>query len=221
MFRDSSLLRMSLGMRKAAAVLCVLILGLTGSAMSALPEDGPAAHAGRIGSFALADAQEPAGFSLVAHAGTGGTALSGAFDALLDRAAERAIDWPALGNPMRDGSICGGAFIAATAPDFASPIVRKDAPAPVSLSFFMGHANGDIFSSLHELYAWRVQFKSLTLGAGVYRDIPIAKAIRIQPYVGVICSQARLRTAGLSGDDRLFEYRSTILCLGLPLVCGF
>jgi len=207
-------------MRKAAAVLFVLILGLSGSASSAFPEEGSASHTGHNGSFALSDAQETAGFSLAAHGGKG-TAPSGAIDAIPSRAADRAADRLVLGNSPRDGSIYGGTLIAATAPDIFSPIAKKDAPAAVSLSFFMGHANGDIFSSLHEQYAWRVQFKSMTLGAGVYRDIPITKAIRIQPYVGIVRSQARLRTAGLSGINESFEYRLTTLCLGLPFVCGF
>jgi len=211
---------MGLGMRKAAAVLFVLILGVSWSAAPAFPEEGSAAHTGYNGSFALSDAQETAGFSLAAHGGKG-TALSGAIDAIPGRAADRTADRVALGGPILDGSIYGGAFTAPTAPDIASPIVKKDAPAAVSLSFFMGHANGDIFSSLHEQYAWRVQFKSMTLGAGVYRDIPITKAIRIQPYVGIIRSRARLRTAGLSGINESFEYRLTTLCLGLPFVCGF
>jgi len=208
-------------MRKAAALFFALILGLSASAASAFPEFGSAAHMGYGSSFTLSDAQETADFTLAAHGGKV-TALSEAINAIPERAKDRASDRPELGIGIHDGSINRFAFAAPTASDIVVPVVRKDAPAAaVSLSLFMGQANGDIFSSLHEQYAWRARFKSMTLGAGLYRDIPITKAIRIQPYVGFIRSQARLRTAGRSGIDGSFEYRLTMLCLGLPLVCGF
>ncbi len=89
------------------------------------------------------------------------------------------------------------------------------------MSVFLGRANGDLFSTLHEQYAWRTKFKSLTLGAGIYRDIPIYKALRIQPYVGIVRTRALLRPSDLGGNSESYEYRLTAFCVGLPLVCGF
>lgn len=77
--------------------------------------------------------------------------------------------------------------------ELSAPLVRRGAPAPVSLSIFMGRANGDPFSSLHDQYAWRMTFKTMNLGAGLYKDIALSKTLRIQPYMGIIRSSAVLR----------------------------
>ena len=94
-------------------------------------------------------------------------------------------------------------------------------PPAVALSVFMGRKTGDVFSSLHEEYAWRMKFKSMTLGLGFYREIAVGERARILPYVGVIRSSLSLRPAGLASEQFLHEYQLTVLCFGLPLVIGF
>lgn len=94
-------------------------------------------------------------------------------------------------------------------------------PPAVALSVFMGRKTGDVFSSLHEEYAWRMKFKSMTLGLGFYREIAVGGRVRILPYVGVIRSSLSLRPAGLASEQFLHEYQLTVLCVGLPLVIGF
>ncbi|MCU0244902.1 MAG: hypothetical protein MUE80_09385 [Acidobacteria bacterium] len=94
-------------------------------------------------------------------------------------------------------------------------------PPAVALSVFMGRKNGDVFSSLHEEYAWRMKFKSMTLGLGFYREIIVGERARILPYVGVIRSSLSLRPAGLASEQLLHEYQLTVLCFGLPLIIGF
>lgn len=94
-------------------------------------------------------------------------------------------------------------------------------PPAVALSVFMGRKNGDVFSSLHEEYAWRMKFKSMTLGLGFYREFSVGKRAHILPYVGVIRSSLSLRPAGLASEQLLHEYQLTVLCFGLPLVIGF
>jgi hypothetical protein len=94
-------------------------------------------------------------------------------------------------------------------------------PPAVALSVFMGRKNGDVFSSLHEEYAWRMKFKTMTLGLGFYREIAVGERARILPYVGVIRSSLSLRPAGLASEQLLHEYQLTVLCFGLPLVIGF
>lgn len=94
-------------------------------------------------------------------------------------------------------------------------------PPALALSVFMGRKNGDVFSSLHEEYAWRMKFKSMTLGLGFYREIAVGEKARILPYVGVIRSSLSLRPAGLASEQLLHEYQLTVLCFGLPLVIGF
>lgn len=94
-------------------------------------------------------------------------------------------------------------------------------PPAVALSVFMGRKNGDVFSSLHEEYAWRMKFKSMTLGLGFYREIAVGERARILPYVGVIRSSLSLRPSGLESEQFLHEYQMTVFCFGLPLVIGF
>lgn len=186
------------GMRKAVAVCLVL---LCWGSLSASPEGTGGTAAGNRLGFALADAgpQEPPGFSL-----TGRT----------ERVHPVAITAP-------DPYSIGGTIAAGVIPEIEASIKKNDSSAPLSVSVFLGRGNGDLFSTLHEQYAWRTKFKTLTLGAGIYRDIPIYKAIRIQPYMGVVRTRALLRPSDLNGNCESFEYRLTAFCVGLPLVCGF
>jgi hypothetical protein len=114
----------------------------------------------------------------------------------------------------------------------AAPVKSPEVPAPgvirspsgepaVSWAFFRGKKNGDIFTSLHEEYAWRMKFKSMTLGLGFFRSIPLGKGFRIKPYIGVIRSSLSLRPAGLNAANELYEYQLTAFCFGLPFVFGF
>lgn len=108
-------------------------------------------------------------------------------------------------------------------PELALPSLELKPPAPVvSVSVFLGHGDGDLFASLHKDYAWRMTFKSMTLGLGVSREIPLAKGIGIRPYLGVIRSSATLRPSDLfGGRGGQFEYHLTVLSVGLPLVLRF
>jgi hypothetical protein len=85
----------------------------------------------------------------------------------------------------------------------------------------LGRANGDPFSSLHDQYAWRVKFKTMNLGAGIYKDIRLSKTVRLLPYMGVIRSMGTLRPSDPGGNGQTYEYRLTVFCIGLPLVFGF
>lgn len=185
---------MIVGMRKAVAV-CLVLFGW--GTLSASPK-GAVGHRGHNG-FVLAERPETAGFS-----------LRGNSDAVL----------PIISATF-DRQTLGGEATAGIVPEIEASVLKKDASAPVSLSVFLGRGNGDVFSSLHEQYAWRTKFKSLTLGAGIYRDIPILKTLRIQPYIGIVRTQALLRPSDLYGNNESFEYRLTAFCIGLPLVCGF
>lgn len=107
-------------------------------------------------------------------------------------------------------------------PELAIPPLELKTPAPVvSLSFFLGRGGDDIFAALHKDYAWRMTFKSMTLGLGIYREIPISRTIGLQPYLGFVRSSATLRPSDLYGARGSFEYRLTVLCVGLPLVLRF
>lgn len=186
------------GMRKAVAV-CLVLLCL--GSLSASPEGTDRTAAGNRRGFALADAdgQDSPAFSLTGRA-------------------ERII--PVIFAALDPHSI-GGTMAPGLIPEIEASVTKDDPPAPLSVSVFLGRANGDLFSTLHEQYAWRTKFKSLTLGAGIYRDIPIYKALRIQPYVGVVRTRALLRPSDLGGNSESYEYRLTAFCVGLPLVCGF
>lgn len=192
-------------MRKAAAVLFVVIGVMAGSVL------------------ALSGAQETTEFTLAANAGKTDILADTArlaFDtdrlAAIDAINGKVISPPDLGRTARVRE--AASLIAA---DVADPVSRNDSARRVSLSFFMGRGHGDPFSTLHERYAWKTNFKTGNLGAGVYRDIPITKTIRIKPYVGVIRSSARLRPSSLYEDNVSYEYGLTAICIGLPLVCGF
>ena len=186
------------GMRKAVAVCLVL---LCWGSLSASPEGTGGSVAGARRGFALADAdgQESVGFS-----------LTGRTERILPIVVA-ALDPHSIGRTITPGVI----------PEIEASIKKNDSPAPLSVSVFLGRGNGDLFSTLHEQYAWRTKFKTLTLGAGIYRDIPIYKAIRIQPYMGVVRTRALLRPSDLNGNCESFEYRLTAFCVGLPLVYGF
>lgn len=107
-------------------------------------------------------------------------------------------------------------------PEALLPVLDLRTSAPVvSLSVFLGRGGGDIFATLHQDYAWRMTFKSMTLGLGIFREIPLARGIGIQPYLGVIRSSATLRPSDLYGGRGAFEYRLTVLSVGLPLVLRF
>jgi len=185
-------------MRIAVAV-CLVIL--CWGSLPASPEGTGGAVAGTRRGFALADAdgQESLGFSLTRRTER---ILPIVVAALDPHSIERTI--------TRD-----------VVPEIEASVKKDDSPAPLSVSVFLGRANGDLFSTLHEQYAWRTKFKSLTLGAGIYRDIPIYKGLRIQPYVGIVRTRALLRPSDLGGNSESYEYRLTAFCVGLPLVCGF
>lgn len=186
------------GMRKFVAVCLVL---LCWNSLSASPEGtgGSAVGARRGFALAAADGLEFPGFSLMGRT-------------------ERVI--PIIVAALDTHSLW--ATIAADGvPEIEAYVKKDDSPAPLSVSVFLGRANGDLFSTLHEQYAWRTKFKSLTLGAGIYRDILIYKALRIQPYVGIVRTRAILRPSDLGGNSESYEYRLTAFCIGLPLVCGF
>jgi hypothetical protein len=186
---------MDVGMRKAAAIFIILLWGLCQSAFS----EGTVGHGGHL-EFALAYPLERAAFSF----GHDAEKVLPINEAALDRQA------------------FGEAAAARIFPEITASIVKKDAAGSVSLSIFLGRSNGDIFSSLHEQYAWRTKFKTTNLGAGISRDIRLSRTIRVRPYVGVIRSHAILRPSDLyGGNGESFERRLTALCIGLPLVCGF
>ncbi len=195
---DDSCRHNASGMRKAVAVCLIL---LCWGSLSASPEGTGGTAAGNRRGFALADAdeQESMGFSLTYRT-------------------ERIL--PIVVAALDPHSI-GGTMAPALIPEIEASVTKDDPPAPLSVSVFLGRANGDLFSTLHEQYAWRTRFKSLTLGAGIYRDIPIYKALRIQPYVGIVRTRALLRPSDLGGNSESYEYRLTAFCVGLPFVCGF
>lgn len=132
--------------------------------------------------------------------------------------------WTTPGVPARAGLLEAEALaLREFGPDLALPPLDVKPTAPVvSVSVFLGHGDGDLFASLHKDYAWRMTFKSMTLGLGFFREIPLARGIGIQPYLGVIRSSATLRPSDLfGGRGGYFEYRLTVLSVGLPLVLRF
>ncbi|HPW17794.1 MAG TPA: hypothetical protein PLP83_05380 [Candidatus Aminicenantes bacterium] len=92
---------------------------------------------------------------------------------------------------------------------------------PVCVSFFIGPRSGDVFSALHKAYVWKPMSRSLTLGFGLYREIPVVHGVELLPYVGVIRASATLSLAGLNGNRRSLESDLTAFCVGLPLVIRF
>jgi hypothetical protein len=184
-------------MKKAATVFLVLTI-ITALPAVANPEE-ISAHRGTT-AFALTGYLETPGFSL---AGSGNPVVS---------VEPMALDLHEIRQLV----------MAEKSPEVAAPGLKRDpSTAPLSLSVFMGRGNGDIFSALHEEYTWKAMFKSRTLGLGIYRDIPISKGIRLQPYVGIIRARATLRPSDLYGNFESFEYRLTMFCVGVPIVCRF
>ena len=186
-------------MRKAA-VACALLASVCALATAgALPEGGASEHRGPS-AFALAALPDSVpGFTLTS---TG--------------------DLPAQAQPAGIELLPPAAPAAPKiALEVPAPGLDKNGAPPVSFSFFLGRANGDPFSSLHVQYAWRVKFRALNLGAGVYKEIPISKTVCVLPYFGIIRSSAVLRPSDVFGNHELYEYRLTVFCFGLPLVLRF
>lgn len=205
--------KIGIGMRKAAAVVFVVIGILSGSAFPA----GAEGLRGSRGTVAQSEARETAGFTLAANAAKSvarpaDTDRLMPFEALIGPA--RSL--PNLGLPVRVGPAAS-----LGAPEIAVSFVKADSPALVTLSIFLGRGHGDPFSTLHERYAWRTNFKTGNRGAGIYKNITITRAVRIRPYVGVIKSSARLRPSYPYEGNPSYEYRLTAFCIGLPLVCSF
>ncbi|HSA94552.1 MAG TPA: hypothetical protein VLJ16_00780 [Acidobacteriota bacterium] len=185
-------------MRKAAAF-CVVLASVSALAAGILPGGSAAEHRGPSG-FVLAAAPDGVpGFTLATYGDLPAPAAAVSLDRLPP--AEPAAPTIAPAIPM--------------------PVLDKSGAAPISFSFFLGRANGDPFSSLHVQYAWRPNFRAMNLGAGIYKEIPISKTLRILPYFGVIRSSATLRPSDLTGNHALYEYRLTVFCVGLPLVVRF
>ncbi len=216
-------------MRKAAAVIClVFVLGLSLPG-APLPETAEARR-GVHESFALTDHQEGPGFTLAANIRRSEPDTGVNVPALHEPPALtvqgesffEALVRPDHRRPETVPASYMGPAVSLIALEIAGPLVRRAAPPRVSLSIFMGRGNGDPFSTLHETYAWRAAFKTMNLGAGLYRDIAIAKGFRIRPYLGVIRSHAIVRPSyPYALESVSYENRLTAVCIGLPLVCGF
>jgi hypothetical protein len=187
-------------MRKAA-VACALLASVCAlAAAGALPEGSASEHRGPSG-FALAALPDSLqGFTLASTGDLAAQVPPAGLDFLPPAAAPAALK---------------------IAPGIPAPGFDKNGAPPVSFSFFLGRANGDPFSSLHVQYAWRVKFRALNLGAGVYKEIPISKTVRVLPYFGIIRSSAILRPSDVFGNHEFYEYRLTVFCVGLPLVLRF
>jgi hypothetical protein len=216
-------------MRKAAAVFCLTVaLGLSlfgdarsGSASSRLDRGEP---------FALAEPQDMPAFTLTTNARKLDVLAESAFLASIDPAqlaapaAEflEALVGPPYLAPASGPMTSGAPAVSLIAAGLAGPGGKRDSPSRLALAIFMGRGNGDPFSSLHETYAWRAAFKTMNLGAGLYRDIPITRILRIKPYLGIIRSYAIVRPSSpYAAESASFESRLTAVCIGLPLVCGF
>ena len=202
-------------MKRAALVCFVLGLGLAWASAEGQTAEESAGHRGLNGpsgtvvaSASLANSRSPetAGFTLAeppAHGGRGDRAGEAA-GAEKGRGAQPSQPHIPVLSPVALGSSSDLDIWAAApvkAPEVPAPgVIRGPSGEPaVSWAFFRGKKNGDIFTSLHEEYAWRMKFKSMTLGLGFFRSIPLGKSVRIKPYVGVIRSSLSLRPAGLNG----------------------
>ena len=184
-------------MRKAAAV-CVVMASISALTAGVFPE--AASERRSPSGFVLASGPESAaGFTLASN----NDPRTAAATVSLDRLPTAEPAAPKL------------------APRVPEPMAKNDSPAPISLSFYIGRDNGDPFSSLHYQYAWRVKFRAMNLGAGIYKEIPITRTIRLLPYFGIIRSSATLQPSDLFGNRELYRYRLTVFCVGLPLVLRF
>jgi hypothetical protein len=115
---------------------------------------------------------------------------------------------------------------AARAADNRSParslsLFTPAASPRLAVSIFLGRGGNDIFSTLHDQYTWKLLGRSMTVGVGLYREIPLSKGVGLLPYVGVIRASATLRPSALYGNRESFEYGLTAFCVGLPLVLRF
>ncbi len=222
-------------MKKAALVCFVLGLGSVWASAAAVTAEEGAGQRGLNGlngivvaSANLANPRPPetTGFTLAGSAAQGGLGVraGGAAGEENKRGAPSSQPHIPVLSPAAFGSSSDlDIWAAAMTPEVPSPgVIRGSQGEPaVSWAFFRGKKNGDIFTSLHEEYAWRMKFKSMTLGLGFFRSIPLGKGFRIKPYVGVIRSSLSLRPAGLNATNELYEYQLTAFCFGLPLVFGF
>jgi hypothetical protein len=187
-------------MRKAAAVLFILA-SISALTAGVLP-DAASEHRGPSSSpFALAGSPGLPGFSLAGSAGP--SSQTGT---------------PSLDLPQDPGDLA----ITEKRPEVSAPVLKNDpAASRLSVSFFIGPKGGDVFASLHKVYAWKPMSRSLTVGLGLYREIPLIKGIGLMPYVGIIRASATLSLAGLYGNRETFDCELTAFCVGLPLVVRF
>lgn len=225
-------------MKRAGLVCFILGLGLVWASAEGLMAEERAGHRGLSGivvasaNLAYPRSPETTGFTLAEPAAHGGNGMraglaaggTGAADEEKDRSAQLSQPIITALVPVAFGSGSDLDVWAATiTPEVPSPgVIRGDQGEPaVSWAVFRGKKNGDIFTSLHEEYAWRMKFKSMTLGLGFFRSIELGRGVRIKPYVGVIRSSLSLRPAGLNAANELYEYQLTAFCFGLPLIFGF
>jgi hypothetical protein len=228
-------------MKRAALVCFVLGLGLVWASAAAVTAEEGAGQRGLNGMSGIAVASanlayprspETMGFTLAGSAAQGGNGIraglaAGGTGAAAEEKERGAQPSPPIITPLRPVAFGSGSeldvWAAAITPEVPSPgVIRGSQGEPAfSWAFFRGKKNGDIFTSLHEEYAWRMKFKSMTLGLGFFRSIPLGKGVRIKPYIGVIRSSLSLRPAGLNATNELYEYQLTAFCFGLPLVFGF
>jgi hypothetical protein len=109
-----------------------------------------------------------------------------------------------------------------SAPKVPAPGLVGEAASPhLSVSVFLGRGESDVFASLHKRYTWKVLGPSMTVGVGLYREIPVCQGVGLLPYVGVIRASATLRPSDLYGNHESFQYELTAFCVGLPLVIRF
>ena len=187
-------------MRKAAAVLFILA-SISALTAGVLPDAASERRGPSSSLFALAGTPGMPGFSLA-----GSVSPSSQIGA------------PSLDLPPDPGDLA----IAEKPPEVPAPALKNDLAAPrLSVSFFIGPKGGDVFASLHKVYAWKPMSRSLTVGLGLYREIPLFKGIGLMPYVGVIRASATLSLAGARGNRETFECDLTAFCVGLPLVVRF
>lgn len=216
-------------MRKAAAVFYLTVaLGL--SLFGDAPSGSASSLRDRGEPFALAEPQDMPAFTLTTNARRLDVLAESAFLASLDPAQpaappaelREALAGPPYLVPASGPLTPGAPAVSRIAAGLAGPAGKKDSPSHLALAIFIGRGNGDPFSSLHATYAWRAAFKTVNLGAGLYRDIPITKVLRIKPYLGIIRSHAIVRPSSpYAAESASFESRLTAVCIGLPLFCGF
>jgi hypothetical protein len=215
-------------MRKTAVAFC-LVCALGAALPGTVLSETSAGRRDHGESFALAESPQETGFTLAASARRTDALAKPVHPGLLgpDQDAAQAVFFEALVGPAYPAPepnliAHAGPAVSLIASGLAGPAGKRESPPRLSLAIFLGRGNGDPFSSLHETYAWRAAFKTMNLGAGLYRDIPITKVLRIRPYLGIIRSHAIVRPSSpYAAESASFESRLTAVCIGLPLVCGF